>query len=159
MRIITTEGSASISCSRECEAVKCHETTREGKPFCPEHVELNPHAHRVAQEIARREREDRCVARGETSVEQMNTSGITAAAIMQCLGEKGTRTKARICRELNIESAVLDGYVEALSRKNLVVVGTTIRGNETLTLRSSPSAQPSLCTRSIPQAPPASSQV
>jgi len=127
--------------TRACELQGCPNVTREGKPFCPEHVDLNPHALRVTQEIAQREAEDAIVAKGDTPVSGYNVRGLTAQAILQDLIEHGTRTKARICRELSLERSVLDGYVEALVEKGLIAEGLTQRGSETLSLRRPASCQ------------------
>ncbi len=44
-----------------CQAEGCEASTRDSKPFCPDHVELNPYARRIAEQLeaaqARRERE------------------------------------------------------------------------------------------------------
>lgn len=122
------------SSARTCEAPGCRMNTREGKPYCLDHVELNPHAKQVTQEIAQKEAEDSVAANGGTPASGYNTRGITASAILQHLAEHGTRTKARLCRELVLERKVLDGYAEVLIRNGLLEAGTTQRGNETLSL-------------------------
>lgn len=120
--------------SRACEARGCAASTREGKAFCPEHVGLNRYAMKVMREIAEREAEDAAVLKTRTPISDYNTQGITAQAILQCLRENGTRTRARLCRELNIERPLLDAYAKALIREGLVHEGRTNRGGETLAL-------------------------
>lgn len=39
---------------RHCEADGCERSTREGKPFCPEHLFESAYARRVHEEAARR---------------------------------------------------------------------------------------------------------
>lgn len=38
-----------------CQAVTCGRTTREGKPYCSDHVDQSPYVRKVLNEIARRE--------------------------------------------------------------------------------------------------------
>jgi hypothetical protein len=120
--------------TRVCEAKGCSQTTREGKPYCSEHVELNPQAALIMATLARQEIDDSYVTRPGTPVSRYNIKGITAQAILQQLGEHGTRTYARLRRELTLDEDVLDGYAEALIREGLVVKGKTQRGNPTLAL-------------------------
>ena len=120
--------------ARVCGAWGCKFTTREGKPHCPEHVQLNPHASRVLQDIAQRAAEDALVAKGDTPAEGCNIRGLTAQAILQKLDEHGTRTRARICRDLSLAREVLDGYATALVKRGLIVEGKTQRGSVTLSL-------------------------
>jgi len=140
MRIVNThEGSgSSASGTTTCASQSCTAVTREGKPFCPVHVEDNPHAEWVVKQISDRAEEDAVVARGDTPVSGYNIKGLTSQAILQQLSEYGTRTKPRLCRELTLDRAVLDGYVEALLNRGLVVEGMTNRGTETLALRRRP---------------------
>jgi len=97
--------------------------------------EYNTHASQVLKEIATREAEDELVLRHDTPVSGYNISGITAQSIIQQLAEHGTRTAARLCRELSIDREVLDCYVEALVEQGCVTLGRTNRRNLTLTLR------------------------
>jgi hypothetical protein len=120
--------------TRICELPGCKLTTRESKPFCPDHVGENTHAGKVLAEIARREAEDEMVLKGEAHPSVYNLRGITARSILQQLAEHGTRTKERLCRELGLERKVLDGYSDALMAKGAVVIGRTSRGSETLSL-------------------------
>lgn len=42
-----------------CEVDECDNMTEGGKPFCPEHVFMNPYARKVAEELRRLEAEGR----------------------------------------------------------------------------------------------------
>jgi len=130
-----TGSTSYTSGARTCGDLGCTKATREGKPYCPDHVGKNSHANRVLQDIAKRTAEDQAVAAGITPVAGYNIRGITARAILQQLDEFGVRTKARLCRELTLERGVLDGYVKALLKRGLVVEGVNKRGVETLRLR------------------------
>jgi len=120
--------------TRVCGYAGCHHGTREGKPFCSEHVGLNEHAQKVLAQIALREAEDARVTDVMTKVKDYNVRGITARSIVQNLAEHGVRTKERLCRELNLERPVLDGYAKALINRGLLHLGRTGRGSETLSL-------------------------
>jgi predicted transcriptional regulator len=167
MRIIERilDQPSSMVNNRICEAEGCLDSTRDGKPYCPDHVEMNPHAKRVAQEIARRKKEDDQVREGELSVSEFNIHGITARSILQHLREHGTRTKERLCRELNLEREVLDGYAQALIMKGLIHPGRTNRGSVTLSLfplavqQSAHGSQSFPCTHSNHQGHSSSCQV
>jgi hypothetical protein len=117
-----------------CEARSCGLYTREGKPFCPKHVDMNSYAMRVLESIERRAAEDMSVSLGKIPVSQYNINGITASAILQMLSESGPRTKVRLCRELAVDISIVDGYAKALIKKKLVVAGRTSRGIATLSL-------------------------
>jgi len=119
---------------RSCEARNCAASTREGKPYCPKHYKLNSYADKVLKEIAQREAEDAVVLDQTTPSASYSIAGITPRSILQKLNEVGTRTRAKLCKELALDRRVLDGYAEALIRENLVVEGRTARGGETLSL-------------------------
>lgn len=120
--------------SRRCGDSGCNEATREGKPFCSKHVTRNDYATHVLQEIADREAEDAAVLKPRTPLSAYNLRGITAQSIIQSLREHGPRTKARLCRELNVERALVDAYARALIRAKIIRLGHTSRGNEVLEL-------------------------
>lgn len=131
MRIIIPDGASSRTGPNFCEFDGCKETTREGKPYCSNHVELNLYASEVVAHLERRAQED---GRARRQVRGINTGGVTATELLQNIADHGPRTKERLCRELNIDRAALDGYVEALRVKGLVTVGLTKRGSETVDL-------------------------
>lgn len=119
---------------RACGVKSCPDPTRDGKPFCPEHVHLNPHGGRVTAEIAARAAEDALVRTGRTPASRYNLGGITAQSILRHLSEYGVRTRARVCMELRIDEVVFDGYLKALVKRKMVRLETTKRGKETLSL-------------------------
>lgn len=130
------EGNASYhSQTRRCAARDCPGSTREGKPFCSEHVGLNSYASEVMQKIAQRDAEDALALSPNTAPEDYNVAGVTAQSILQQLEERGTRTKERLCRELGLDRELVDAYADALIMRGLVRIGRTGRGCETLSLR------------------------
>jgi hypothetical protein len=136
MRIVIPERlNSSLSNTRTCSEQSCGLATREGKPYCPEHVAMNPYSKRVVDEIARREAEDDKIRQGATNPRDVNICGITAQEIIQNLTDHGPRTLQRLCRELTVEEKILWSYVEALRRRGFVVIGRTSRGSLTVSLR------------------------
>jgi hypothetical protein len=126
---------SSLSNTRSCSADECVLATREGKPYCPEHVELNPYSRRVAADIRRRADEDDRIRQGLTAPTDVNLRGITAQEILQNLVDHGARTKQRLCRELNLEISVIDVYIDALLAHNIITLSLTTRGSTMVSLR------------------------
>lgn len=117
---------------RHCEVSGCGKSTREGKAFCTDHVELHPYVRALLEQLEQRAAEDDAVrARGARAA---NLDGITAQEILQHLAVHGPRTEERLCRELNLEAKTLKGYVLALRREKRVRLGHTKRGSATVKL-------------------------
>jgi predicted transcriptional regulator len=131
MRIVIPEGTSTRLGPRYCEHKGCVSHTRESKPFCTDHNDLNPHARRVIEELQRREVDDERAQKGRRGI---NVDGVTAVEILQNVAEHGPRTKERLCRELNLDVPVLDGYVEALRRAGKIRLTLSRRGSEVVTL-------------------------
>ena len=113
--------------SRTCDHPGCVERTRDGKPFCLDHVEDHPYVRGLLAQIAEREAQDDLVSRkGPRAVE---LDGVTVQEILQHLELHGARTKERLVREVNLPAAVLHGYVRALVKRGLVKLGKTKRGS------------------------------
>lgn len=118
--------------TRHCSAANCARATREGKPFCSEHVERLPYVQGLLDQLAAREdEEDRVRKRGTRAVDP---NGLTAREILLSLWVNGDRTVARLARELNMDFETLKVYVAALKRKGLVTVKPTRRGAGIVTL-------------------------
>lgn len=109
-----------------CDEEGCSRATREGKPYCSEHVDRLPYVQTLMDRIADKEaEEDRVAKRGIRAVE---ISGLTAREILLALWVNGERTVARLSRELNLEFETVKVYVRALQRRGLVDVKPTRRG-------------------------------
>lgn len=112
---------------RHCEAPGCDQATREGKAYCSEHVEQHPYVQGLLAQLAERDRQDEEVAR--RGAKAASLGAITAQEILAHLAFHGPRTEERLCRELNVDDRTLGGYVSALKKARLVVLGTTKRGS------------------------------
>ena len=113
--------------NRRCERGGCSERTRDGKPFCPDHVDEHPYVKIVLAQLAERETQDELVAaKGQGAAD---LDGVTCQEILLNLRLHGGRTMERLVREINLDPKVLDGYVQALSRAGVVKLGKTERGS------------------------------
>lgn len=112
-----------------CQVDGCRESTREGKPYCPEHIDRLDYVARIQAQLEEREAEVAEVAkRGWKAV---NIDGPIVKEILMHMRMKGTQTVERMAREVagGQLSDVIEQYVEALVRKRLVKLGTTQRGS------------------------------
>jgi len=113
--------------SRSCDVDSCAHPTREGKPFCPNHVEEHPYVQAILDTLElRRAEEAKVKVRGAGAVDP---DGLTARELLLHLTLHGARTVERLSRELQLEVRVLEGYVGALNQRGLIHVGRTHRGS------------------------------
>jgi len=112
--------------TRYCDALGCRQATREGKPYCSEHVEEHPYVQQLISLLSERDHEESRVRRqGPRAVD---VSGLTAREILQFVKVHGQRTVQRLARELNIDFKTLEGYVKALKKSGLISTSQTRRG-------------------------------
>jgi hypothetical protein len=124
---------SATSGTRFCEVPQCTETTREGKPYCPEHVDHHPYVQQLLQDLAEQEDErERAAKKG--AVDKVDLEGENAKAILRELQHHGERTLERLARDTKLPLEAVRTIGEALKRKNLVTFGQTKRKDETLKL-------------------------
>ena len=116
---------------KQCEV--CGESTREGKPFCPEHVERNAYVRNILQALEDQEKEHTKALKKGTSAIANNS--LTAIEMVKVLAIRGTTTVNRIAREVNLDLELVEVYARYLGERRITRSGTTTRGNKTLTLR------------------------
>ncbi|MCA8924041.1 MAG: winged helix-turn-helix domain-containing protein [Planctomycetes bacterium] len=105
--------------SKPCQRSDCEESTREGKPFCPQHVDHNPYAQHLLAKLEDLEREHRRVRlRGPAGV---NLQGETCQEILRELGQQGRCSVARLAQTLALPYPLISSYVQALARSGRVV--------------------------------------
>jgi hypothetical protein len=115
-----------------CQLDGCSDWTREGKPYCTDHVTHHPYVQSLMAELERRESEEQAVAkRGARAVD---IEGTAAQELVQHLRVHGKRTVRRLARELNRDLEIQAHYVEALRRRGLVRTTRTRRGATVVTL-------------------------
>lgn len=136
-----------------CEADDCVQATREGKPFCSDHVERLSYVQEVQARIAARERElAEVTKRGARAVD---IEGIVARDILLSLWINGQRSVARLSRELNVDFEVLKHYVSRLKKAKQLTQTSPRRGAGKVTLVTALSEieDPRLVGRSQPETP------
>ena len=120
------------STTRSCDAPGCSATTREGKPYCPDHVEQHPYVQSILDLLTAREEEEASVrSRGARAVDP---DGLTARELLLHLSLHGARTLERLSRELQLEMEILKGYISALESRQLINLGRTHRGSTVVRL-------------------------
>lgn len=127
-----------VSTLRSCASTGCPLTTREGKPYCPEHVGRHPYVREILGQLAARDEEfERVRARGENGWSAVNLEGLTATEITEHLRIHGERTIERIRREYlsSQPETVAKSYAKALVKGERITLGRTARGSIVLRLR------------------------
>lgn len=131
-RTVEPQFTSQYSTTRGCESRGCAKTTREGKPYCPDHVERHAYVQSILAVLAEREAEtERVRKKGPSAVDP---SGLTASELMLHLSLHGSRTVERLSREFQLESDVIHNYVSALKSQGKVVLGRTTRGSTVVRL-------------------------
>lgn len=125
-------GKSSTSHTRFCDVPECTQTTREGKPYCPDHVENHPYVQNLLQNLAEREDEEEKVR--QRGAKAVNPDGLTIKEIVLHLSLHGARTVERLAREMNLDSKVLDGYIASLKRRGVISFSRTNRGSTVVKL-------------------------
>lgn len=96
--------------SRVCIVVGCNKTTREKKPWCPDHVETHaPPAIRILGELQKRKQEIKDIGEGKP----VDATGHLAAEARRLLREKAV-TAAGLARDLSIPVDVAEAIVRYL---------------------------------------------
>ncbi len=114
--------------NRICDIPGCTESTREGKPYCPNHVDCLPYVQEVLSRLAERDAQDEAVSkRGPRAVDV--ESSLTVQEILLHLELHGPRTEERLVREVNIDAKTLGGYLRALVKRKIIKLGHTKRGS------------------------------
>lgn len=118
--------------TRLCRSTGCDQTTREGKPFCPDHVEHHPYVQEILGTLAEREAEEERVR--TAGAPAVDPSGLTARELVLHLSLHGARTVERLARELQLDPTIVDGYVSALVDRGFIALGRTNRGSTVVQL-------------------------
>lgn len=120
---------------KHCQIEGCEASTREGKPYCPEHVGRNDYVQQLMAKIAEKDNEaERVMTRGQKVI---SNDSITLQDIVQDLKLHGSRTVARLSREFQLDSKIISGYVQRLVKEGRAETFRTNRGNESVRLVSS----------------------
>lgn len=114
-----------------CGHPGCLSPTREGKPYCPMHVELMPYVAQLMNDLENQQAEhERARKPGKTS--GIDPEGITAKELLLLVDQHGGRTVPRLAKDLQIEPEVVARYVAELRKLGKVHTGATRRGATTV---------------------------
>ena len=126
-RTILPESSTGRTGSSYCKLDGCRVSTREGKPYCFNHVEHSPYVKALLVEIAVREGEASRLSRGEDV-------GCNARLVKESLIllRSGSYTSARLARMIDIDPDAAISLIKLLDRNGLARMGKTERGSITV---------------------------
>jgi len=118
-----------------CKADGCESTTRERKPYCPDHVFDADYVKTILDKLALRDSE---IARVEKrGWRQVNVGGMVTREIIEEIRRHGWRTIERLARDImagQLAYAVIEQYAIALQQGGIVVIGRSTRGCVTVQL-------------------------
>jgi hypothetical protein len=117
---------------KHCEAKGCKCSTREGKPYCPEHVNEHQYVSNLLELVNKKAKEEKRVL--EKGYKAIKPGSLTITEVMSHLNQIGTITVHGLSRFLVIDYLVLEQYVIYLEKAKKVHVGTTSRGSKTVRL-------------------------
>lgn len=116
---------------RRCEFETCDNPTREGKPFCSDHVEHHRYVRELLLILDRRDAEIELIESADTrlkEVRRVDFDGPVVKEILHCIKEHGWLTMARLSRETRLSAKVLDACIRALVSKGALVTKISKRG-------------------------------
>jgi len=115
-----------------CSHPKCDKTTREGKPFCPLHVEDHRYVQHVLAALEARAAEVALIQR--QGARAVRVTGPTAREVLSFLKFTGRASVERIAHERKLPTEVVMAVVQVLDKLELVTTGRTRRGSLTVRL-------------------------
>lgn len=121
--------------SQACDVAGCFSATREGKPYCPEHVEEADYVKAIVERLKAQEREIKKVfKRGHRAVD---INGPIVPEIIGYLRANGSKTRQRMERECLAGQLAGIGceYIRAMRRAKLITTAISRRGLTVVTLR------------------------
>lgn len=116
--------------SRGCSAPGCLKSTRESKPFCPDHVELHPYVQEIVAFRDSREAEIAGIEKGK----QVKNNSPLFEEILIYITNYGSKTVERIAHDIMISVPATKKLVQTMRRKGIIKTGRTTRGSTTVRL-------------------------
>jgi hypothetical protein len=111
--------------SRKCKI--CGLATREGKLYCPDHVDRHSYVMELNRQIAAKKEEEDAVR--DRGVEAITEDSLTIKELLVHLQVHGSRTIERLSRELMLDTKVIAYYAQYLKEEGKVTLGVTKRGS------------------------------
>lgn len=128
MRELLREQQESRSRAQYCEI--CSQLTREGKPYCPEHVDHHPYVRKILAILDARSQEKKSL-----ETKEGKARGNFDEEIISYLQVYGPRTMERLSRELNIPKFSLVKIIKSMKTKKLVKTSSNKRHSTIVRLR------------------------
>ena len=119
-----------VSRSRDCSASGCMNSTREGKPFCPDHVEMHPYVQEVVAFRKLRDAEIVRIADGR----QVADDSLLFKEIIIHITNLGSKTVERLACDLMIDIEAIKKLIKAMKRQKLIKIGRSKRGSTVVRL-------------------------
>lgn len=127
LRPVRPEGSTSRPGAAKCQLDACGQSTREGKPYCSQHIENGTYVQGILKELELRETEADLLDRGKS----IDDDGHLVRESLLLL-EQGGYTAARLARLLDITHAAAETLIRFMAKKKLAKMGRTERGATTI---------------------------
>ena len=119
---------------RHCAFDGCFESTREGKPYCSEHVERHDYVQSILATLMMQESEqERAIKRG--GKRHIKDDSLTVKEMVNYLRIHGDRTIPRLCRDLQMDESIVKVYGEHLVERGICSMRTTVRGTPVLSIK------------------------
>lgn len=123
---------------RHCEAVEkgveCGKVTREGKPFCSDHVEHHDYVQRLIAHLNQLEaEEERVKLRGVRAARLDSPLMVEVVRVIMTLG---CCTEARLCKETQLDPKAVGAYVMRLIRERVGEQHVTKRGDRAIKINT-----------------------
>lgn len=106
-----------------CASEGCKRTTREGKPYCSDHVEMGTYVKKVLRELELRNSESVLLEDGKN----IEPSGHLVRETLLML-EQGSYTEAKLARLMDISHRAASQLIKQMHQNGLARIGHTDRG-------------------------------
>lgn len=139
---------------RFCEA-GCSQPTREGKPFCIDHIERQDYVQRLVERMKEKNLEEESVKTKGMGAVSPNSE--TVQEILRDLKVNGIVTIPKLAARIGVEQKALRGYIDYLVQSNLVCELKSSKNEPVLRLQDGsppliPTSQPELRKSKKPSA-------
>lgn len=114
--------------TRNCEAQGCEKSTREGKPFCSNHIAQSPYIMLIQSKLDGRAEEEKVLEKGRRLISQ---SGFFVKEALLLLRTKDFTAKS-FSRRLDISHKATERLIDLLVRWGQVKRTQTARGGSTI---------------------------
>lgn len=118
--------------TRYCAAPGCGVLTREGKEYCTDHVDHHPYAQKVLKVLEQKEDDDNRVERRGARAAKLTM--LSSKEVVSHLQFHGPRTTARLARELNLPTKLVEAHVNKLKQSKIVTTKPNKRGDTVVKL-------------------------